>query len=130
LEDHLHLAAHLLTDAAARNVHLLALDQQLARGRRVDERQDAREGRLAGAGLADDRQRLALLDLEIGILDGMHRPAATEERTPDVVVANDMPGFENGSARDATASPKPPTVGRRPAVAFSGAAAGRAGGEW
>ena len=54
----------LLVNAVLGDVDLVALDEQLAGGRRVDQRQDAGERRLARAGLADDRQRLALFDLE------------------------------------------------------------------
>ena len=49
LEDDLHLAAQFRRDAVWRDVDLLAVDEQLARGRRVDQGEDAGERRLAAA---------------------------------------------------------------------------------
>ena len=66
---------------------LLAVDEQLARGRRVDQRDDAGERGLAAAAFADDGQRLALLDREADALDRMDRARLAEQAAGDVVVA-------------------------------------------
>ena len=81
---------------------LLAVDQELARGRRVDQREDAGERGLAAAALADDGQRLALLDREADALDGMHGPARLREQAAaDMIVADDVAAFEDDLAHDA-----------------------------
>ena len=128
LEDDLHLAAHLRRHRAVGDVDLLAVDEQFARGRRVDQRDDAGERRLAAAAFADDRQRLALLDREADALHGMHGARLGEQAAADMVVAHDVAAFEDDLAHTPTpgtvssSSTKPVMVGRRSPTAFSGSA--------
>ena len=72
------------------------LDAVAHRAQDVDDR--AADRRLAAAGLADQAERLALIQRERHAVDGAHlaRPAqqhAAEHREPDVQVLN----FEDGS---------------------------------
>src|SRR2546423_9150410 len=69
LEDHLHAAAHLAHVLAAELGELDAVELHLA-GRRLVELEDRAAGRgLAASGLADETERLALLDEEIDPID-------------------------------------------------------------
>ena len=69
LEDHLDLAddflVQLLGDMA---IDLLAFEEDVAAGSRVDAADGAANGGLAGAGLADQREGLALVDVEIDMI--------------------------------------------------------------
>ena len=98
LENDLDLAAHLGAETGLRDVDLLALDEKVTRGRRIDHRDDAREGRLAAAALADNGQRLALLDLQADALDGAQGPGGAEQAAADMIVADDVAGFEDDIA--------------------------------
>src|SRR5258708_39663688 len=70
LEDHLHPAAHLAHLLAAELRVLDAVELHLAGGRLV-ELEDRAAGRgLTAAGLADEAERLALLDEEVDPVDG------------------------------------------------------------
>ena len=79
LEHDLHLAAHLRRQPFLGDVDLLAVDEQFAGCRRIDQRDDAGECRLAATALADDRQRLAFLDRKADALDGMDCLGAGEQ---------------------------------------------------
>ena len=71
LEDDLHLAPHLPHVLAAERRQLPPLEADRAAGR-LEQAEDAVAGRgLAGAGLADEAERLALADLEA---DAVHGP--------------------------------------------------------
>ncbi|MGY4361227.1 hypothetical protein ACVW0J_007720 [Bradyrhizobium sp. i1.7.7] len=71
LEHHLHAAAHLAHRARMCVVDALAVEDHLAR-RDVEQPQDGTADRgLAAAGLADQRQRLALRDFERDTVDGI-----------------------------------------------------------
>ena len=62
LKDHLHVAAARRACARREAEHVLAAERDVA-GRRLDQPQDAAPGRaLAAARLADEPERLALLD--------------------------------------------------------------------
>ena len=72
LEDHLHPAAHLAHLLAAELRELDAVELHLT-GRRLVELEDGASGRgLAAAGLADEAERLALLDEEVDAVDRAH----------------------------------------------------------
>ena len=78
--------------------------------------------------LADDRQRLAALDLQVDALERPHRARAAEHAAGHVV-AGDAAGLEDRSGGHAFASApgaKAETVGSRPPLAFSGSAASSA----
>src|ERR1700722_8444648 len=64
LKDDLNLAAQTLSPVAIGAHDVFAIDDQRARGRLFDQGQQARERRLAGAGFADHRQRLAGVKLK------------------------------------------------------------------
>ena len=70
LEDHLHLTddltVQLLGDLA---VDLLALEEDVAARGRVDAADGTANGGLAGAGLADQREGLALIDVKVDMID-------------------------------------------------------------
>ena len=78
LKDHLHLAPRPAQRARRHRDHVLAVEADLAR-QRLDQAQDrAAAGRLAAARFADERERLALADVERHVLDRVHprhRPA-------------------------------------------------------
>src|SRR5581483_4783031 len=72
LEDDLHLLAQLAQVVPARRRQLVAHEADGAAGR-LQQLQDAVPGRrLAGAGLADEPERLALRDLERDAVDRLH----------------------------------------------------------
>ncbi len=73
LEDHLHLAAHLAHLAAVQLGQVLAVEDDLAAGRLVELQDGAAGGGLAAAGLADQAEGLALLDVERDAVDGLDR---------------------------------------------------------
>ena len=128
LENDLHLAAQFRRHRAVGDVDLDAVDEQFARCRRVDQRDDAGERRLAAAAFADDRQRLALLDREVDALHGMHGARLGKQAAADMVVAHDVAAFEDDFAHTPTpgtvssSSTKPFMVGKRSPTAFSGSA--------
>ncbi len=64
LEHHLHAAAHLAHRARRSVVDTLAVEDDLARSNLEQPQNGAADRRLAAAGLADQRQRLAARDLE------------------------------------------------------------------
>ena len=64
LEDHLHLAVERLAFIALRLVDVLAPEEHLAPRRLVEPDQHPSCGRLATTGLADQAERLALVDLQ------------------------------------------------------------------
>ena len=59
--------------------HVLAVDQDLPAGDVLQPGDQAQQRGLAAAGRADEDHELAVLDVEIGILDDVDRP----ERFPD-----------------------------------------------
>src|SRR5215211_2400555 len=69
LEDHLHLAVERLALIALRLVDVLALEEHLAARRLVEPDQHPSCGRLATTGLADQTERLALVDLQLDSVD-------------------------------------------------------------
>ena len=71
LEDDLHVPAHLLQRRALEGDHVDAVEADLARGRLEQPQQRASERRLAAAGLADEPDRLAAMDVEIDAVDGL-----------------------------------------------------------
>src|SRR5262249_6843945 len=85
LEDHRDAtAAHAAHVALALRHEVLALEEDLAlhdapgrRGQKAKQRQ--RGHRLAGAGLADEAQRLARADREADAVDRLHQPPARGE---------------------------------------------------
>ena len=73
LKNDLHVPAQTAQFVLVEVGDLLALEAHRAR-RRVHQAQDqASGGRLAAAGFADQRQRLAAGDLEADVLDGAHQ---------------------------------------------------------
>ena len=50
--------------------HVLPVDQDAARGRRLEAREHAQERRLAGARAAEQAEQLALVDVERDVVDG------------------------------------------------------------
>ena len=73
LKNDLHVPAHPAQLVLVEIGDFLALEAHRAR-RRVHQAQDqASGGRLAAAGFADQRQRLAAGDLEAHVLDGAHK---------------------------------------------------------
>ena len=72
LEDHLDVAAHVAHPALVEREDVVAVEQDRARVR-LDQAQDRAAGRrLAAAGFADQRQRLAGLQAEGDVLDRVH----------------------------------------------------------
>ena len=57
-----------------------ALEQDLARGRLQQPGDQPAGGRLAAAGLADQAERLAGLQVEVDPVDGLHRPSCVRPR--------------------------------------------------
>ena len=84
LEDHLHVAPRLAQIGRAEPANVPAVEPDVPRGR-LDEAQDrASAGRLAAAGLPDERQRLAPEQREADVLDRVdvgHR--ATQQAAAD-----------------------------------------------
>jgi len=71
LEHHLHVAP---VQVDVLTVDRVPVEEHLAGGRRVQVDQRAADGRLSAAGLADEAERLALVDLEAHAVDGLeHR---------------------------------------------------------
>ena len=71
LEDHLHLAAHAAQVAAAQLGQLCAAEVDAAGGGLVELEDGAAGGGLAAAGLADEAQGLARLDVDVDAVDGL-----------------------------------------------------------
>jgi len=85
LEDHGHLGAQAAHPTLAVLGDVLAVEDDLAGGR-LDELEDRPAGRgLAAARLADDAERLALLDLEADAVDGMQQALRRVEVLGQVV---------------------------------------------
>ena len=82
LEDDLHLASEPLPRRAAQRRKWPAVVQDLARGRRQQPEHHPPQRRLARAGLADQRHRLALGDGDRDVVDGPQRPARPEQARP------------------------------------------------
>ena len=78
---------------------VLALKPDFAGGR-LDQAQDAAAGgRFAGAGFADEAERLALLDVEADAVDGMHDGlVAQQEAGADVELLGQVPDREQRRA--------------------------------
>ena len=139
LEHDLDLAAHLRRQAIPGEIDLVAVDQQIARRRRIDQRDDARKRGLAAAALADDCQRLAFLDAEGDALHRMHGLGLGKHAARQMVIANDIAAFKNGAhsapssggvfkaaAGSGVSTKSSVMVGRRSPVALSGSAASSA----
>ena len=71
-----HAAIHLSGNLA---VNLLALEDHLARGGRVDADDCTADGRLAGARLAHQTESLAFVDVEADVIDGLESVLALTE---------------------------------------------------
>ena len=71
LEDDLDVAAQLAHRAALLGVDVDPVEGQLAGGRLLQPHQHPAQSRLAAAGLADDAERLALVELEGDAVDGL-----------------------------------------------------------
>ena len=82
LEHHLDLAAKLSQRQRA-GAERLAVEQHLAGVGPDEVHEQARGGRLAAAGLADDAERLALQHVEIDAVDGAHQRRRAEHALPD-----------------------------------------------
>ena len=74
LKDDLHVPAQPAQFVLVEVCDLLALEAHRARRRVHQAQHQASGGRLAAAGFADQRQRLAARDLETDVLDGAHQP--------------------------------------------------------
>ena len=93
LEDHLHLAADRLHLPAAGLGDVVAVEADRARGRRQQPHQHADQRRLAAPGLADDPERLAGVEVEGDVVDGVDvrgraiddHPGLDREQHPQVV---------------------------------------------
>ncbi len=111
LEDDLHVPAQPAQLVLVEVGDLLALEAHRAR-RRVHQAQDqASGGRLAAAGFADQRQRLAAGDLEADVLDGAHEAdhlaadqAAADREMLDQAVDLQDRDIARGIAHDATST--------------------------
>ena len=123
LEDHLHAPAECgHVGAAARAGHVVAVELDRARGRRIEADHQARHRRLAAARFAHQREGLALGDLEVDAVDRLHdlaRPALERAHQPgrrDVEVALqalDLDELVHGAVRhrpapSPTGAPTPP----------------------
>ena len=73
LEDDLHVPAQPAQRVLVEVGDLLALEAHRARGRVHQAQHQPAGGRLAAAGFADQRQRLAAGDLEADVVDGAHQ---------------------------------------------------------
>ena len=124
LEDHLHAPAQRrVVGAAALARHVVAIERDRARGRRIETDHQARHRRLATAGLAHQREGLALGDLDVDAVDRLHDLAgpalqlAHQPRRGDVEVAlqpldvNVRPRLPGGLA--VRHGPAPSRPGRR-----------------
>src|SRR5207249_4458773 len=117
----------LLGQSVPGDVDLVAVDEQLAGRRRIDQRDDAGERGLAAAAFAYDGQRLALLDAEGDALHRMNGARGPEQAAADMVVAHDVLAFDDPGAHEAApegagSNSMSETVGSRSPTAFSGSA--------
>ena len=101
--------------------HVGPIETEPARGRRLDQRHQARQGRLAAARLADHRQRPAARQGEAGAGQRLDRGVAGEHAAPDLVVARQIDRLQHRCARERiarlkarghAASPAPPAASR------------------
>src|SRR5699024_9373103 len=96
LEDHLALAddllVQLLGDLA---VDLAALEQDLAPGSGVDAGDGTADGGLARARLAHQGERLALVDVEVDVVDGHELLAPRAEGDLEVLQFNELFSFSH-----------------------------------
>ncbi len=70
---------------------VLAVERRRSRGRRDQADERPAEGRLAAAGLADEPEDLAALDLEADVVDGLHvADLAAEDAAVDRVVLDEV----------------------------------------
>ena len=81
LEDHLHLAPDRLQLAASGSGDVLSAEADRARGRVDQPHQRADQRRLAASGLADDAERLALVQCERDVVDGVDLPDLPIDRS-------------------------------------------------
>jgi hypothetical protein len=82
LEDHLHLAVKALQPVALALRDVLAVEQDLPRGRVEQPHQEPGGRALTAAGLADQPKRLAVVDVERHAVDGLDRPDLALEDDP------------------------------------------------
>src|SRR5690606_1403444 len=127
LKDDLNQLTHFRGKTIACNIHILAVNQQLAAGLRIDHSQYTRQSRLATAGLTDNRERFTLRYFEAYTLDGMNDFRLAKQSSADMIVALDIAHFEDNLAHRASPALfslniKSEMVGRRSPVAFSGRA--------
>ena len=78
LEDHLHPARESPRLGSVETGGILAVEDHLAAGRRIDALDRAAKRRLAAAGLADEAEGLSPLDGEIDAVDRLHHPSARD----------------------------------------------------
>ena len=134
LEDDLDIAPQSLEGSArleARDVD--AVDDQGARGRRLDHGDDAGKRRLAAAGFADDRECLPGLEREADAVDGLQDQRRGERPPRQGIVAPEIVGPENDMAGGLTPPPPPAGWDGRPAdraTADSGRARNPAFSPW
>jgi hypothetical protein len=96
LEDHLHGLAEVPLGSFARGHRVVADELQLAARRRLHQRDDARERRLAAAGLADDRQRAARREREGKPADRVQLRGLAQRTAADPVDTGDVTRFDDG----------------------------------
>ena len=96
LEDHLDAAAHAAQTRRVEAQHVVAVEADAA-AVRLDEADDRAAGRrFAAAGFADERQRLALEEIEGDILDRMDRAGlAAEQAAADVETGDEVLHLED-----------------------------------
>jgi len=98
LKDHLHPAAVGEELVALELGDVRALEQYLAGGRLIEPNDRAPGGRLAAAGLADERERLPALDREIDAVDRLQRAPPAEKQLPaDREVHPEAPDLDQGA---------------------------------
>ena len=110
LEDDLHLAAQAATILGGGGGEVDAIDAQRAGGRLLDHRHQPGQGRLAGAGFADHRQRAAGRQVERNAGQRLDGGGRGEHATPGAVVARQVAAFEHdGHAATSRLEGTPPT---------------------
>ena len=95
LEYHLHLAAELL-QRQLRTTNNLAVEQDVAAGRRDELHDEASRSRFAAAELADDAERLSDPDVEVDAVDRADEGCAAEQRVADGEVLREAADTEKG----------------------------------
>ncbi|MCY1451702.1 hypothetical protein D9M71_685820 [compost metagenome] len=92
LENHLHVAAHLLALAFAGAGDFMPSDFQRAGRGLLDQGQGAGQGGLAATRFTDHGQRLAGFEFERHAIEGAHQRVALEQATGHFVVTGKVAG--------------------------------------